>query len=43
MEYKSFDDLIKKVQNLDSMKKVAVVSAQDEHTLEAVFKAKKII
>lgn len=41
MEYKSFDDLIKKVQNLDSMKKVAVVSAQDEHTLEAVFKAKK--
>ncbi|WP_417202499.1 bifunctional enoyl-CoA hydratase/phosphate acetyltransferase [Acetoanaerobium sticklandii] len=41
MEYKSFDDLIKKVQNLDSKKKVAVVSAQDEHTLEAVFKAKK--
>ena len=41
MEYKSFDDLIKKVQNLDSEKKVAVVSAQDEHTLEAVFKAKK--
>ena len=41
MEYKSFDDLIKKVQNLGSKKKVAVVSAQDEHTLEAVFKAKK--
>lgn len=41
MEYKSFDDLIKKVQNLDSKKKVAVVSAQDEHTLQAVFKAKK--
>lgn len=41
MEYKSFDDLIKKVQNIDSKKKVAVVSAQDEHTLEAVFKAKK--
>ena len=37
MEYKSFDDLIKKVQNLDSKKKVAVASAQDEHTLEAVF------
>ena len=41
MEYNSFDDLIKKVQNLGSKKKVAVVSAQDEHTLEAVFKAKK--
>lgn len=41
MNYKSFDDLIKKVQNLKTIKKVAVVVADDEHTLEAVFKAKK--
>ncbi|WP_432407905.1 bifunctional enoyl-CoA hydratase/phosphate acetyltransferase [Wukongibacter sp. M2B1] len=41
MAYKSFDELIKKVQNLESIKKVAVVVAEDEHTLEAVFKAKK--
>jgi phosphate butyryltransferase len=40
MEFKSFDELIKKVQNFDSKKKVAVVAAQDEHTLEAVFKAR---
>jgi phosphate butyryltransferase len=41
MEFKSFNELIKRVQNLDSKKKVAVVAAQDEHTLEAVFRAKK--
>lgn len=41
MEFRTFEDLIKKVQNLDSKKKVAVVAAQDEHTLEAVFRAKK--
>jgi phosphate butyryltransferase len=41
MELKSFSELIEKVQNLDSKKKVAVVAAQDEHTLEAVFRAKK--
>lgn len=41
MIYKSFDELIKRVQNLESIKKVAVVVAEDEHTLEAVFKAKK--
>jgi phosphate butyryltransferase len=40
MEFKSFDELIKKVQNFDSKKKVAVVAAQDEHTMEAVFKAR---
>jgi phosphate butyryltransferase len=41
MEFKSFNELIKRVQNLDSKRKVAVVVAQDEHTLEAVFRAKK--
>ncbi|WP_432663128.1 bifunctional enoyl-CoA hydratase/phosphate acetyltransferase [Wukongibacter baidiensis] len=41
MVYKSFDELIEKVQNLESIKKVAVVVAEDEHTLEAVFKAKE--
>lgn len=40
MELKSFQELIEKVQNNDSKKRVAVVSAQDEHTLEAVFRAK---
>jgi phosphate butyryltransferase len=41
MEFKNFDELIKKVQKFDSKKKVAVVAAQDEHTLEAVFRARK--
>lgn len=41
MEFKSFEELIKKVQNLDFKKRVVVVAAQDEHTLEAVFRAKK--
>ncbi|MCM8711912.1 bifunctional enoyl-CoA hydratase/phosphate acetyltransferase [Clostridium sp. SYSU_GA19001] len=41
MEFRSFDELIKKVQNNEKKKKVAVVSAQDEHTLEAVFRAVK--
>lgn len=41
MEIKNFDELIKNVQGFSSKKKVAIVSAQDKHTLEAVFKAKK--
>lgn len=41
MEIKNFDELIKNVQGFNSKKKVAIVSAQDKHTLEAVFKAKK--
>lgn len=41
MACKNFNELIKKVQNLEYQKKVAVVAAEDEHTLEAVFKAKK--
>ena len=41
MVFKSFDELIKNVQGAESKKKVAVVSAQDEHTLEAVFRARK--
>jgi phosphate butyryltransferase len=40
MEFKNFDELIKKVKESKSIKKVAVVSAHDQHTLEAVFKAK---
>ncbi|AYD39407.1 bifunctional enoyl-CoA hydratase/phosphate acetyltransferase [Clostridium fermenticellae] len=41
MIFKSFEDLIKHVQNNKSRKRVAVVAAQDEHTLKAVFKAKQ--
>ena len=39
MELKNFHDLIEKVQKNDSIKRVAVAAAHDEHTLEAVFKA----
>lgn len=39
MFYKNFDELIEKVQNTDQIKRVVVVAAHDEHTLEAVFKA----
>lgn len=39
MELKNFQDLIAKVQNNDTKKKVAVAAAHDEHTLEAVFRA----
>ena len=38
---KNFDELIERVQKSQSKKRVAVVAAQDEHTLQAVFKAKK--
>ncbi|MGD9569956.1 MAG: bifunctional enoyl-CoA hydratase/phosphate acetyltransferase [Sedimentibacter sp.] len=41
MELKNFNELINKLQNELSKKKVAVAAAQDEHTLEAVFRAKK--
>jgi Phosphotransacetylase len=41
MIFKNFKELIEKVQSDKSQKRVVVVSAQDEHTLEAVFKAKK--
>lgn len=39
MELRNFDELIKKVQKNSIKKRVAVVAAQDEHTLEAVFNA----
>ncbi|GAU79518.1 bifunctional enoyl-CoA hydratase/phosphate acetyltransferase [Fusibacter sp. 3D3] len=38
---KNFDELIRRVQDRPVKKKVAVVVAQDEHTLEAVFKARR--
>lgn len=41
MEFKNFDELIKKVQSFEVKKKAAVAAAQDEHTLEAVFRARK--
>ncbi|AWI06618.1 bifunctional enoyl-CoA hydratase/phosphate acetyltransferase [Clostridium drakei] len=41
MVFKNFEELIKKVQNSGSKKIAAVVVAQDEHTLQAVFKARK--
>lgn len=40
MIYNDFDQLIKKVKNFPTMKRVAVAAAEDEHTLEAVFKAR---
>ncbi len=41
MEFKNFQELIVKVQNNNSKKRVAVVAAQDEHTLEAVLRARQ--
>lgn len=41
MIFKNFKELIEKVQSAKAQKRVAVVAAQDEHTLEAVLKAKK--
>lgn len=41
MIFKNFAELIERVQGSEVKKRVAVVVAQDEHTLEAVFKAKK--
>jgi len=41
MVFKSFSELIENVQSAESKKKVVVVSAHDEHTLEAVFRARK--
>ena len=38
---KNFEQLIGQVKNLDSIKKVAVVCAHDEHTLEALHKAEQ--
>lgn len=39
MEFRNFNELIDKVQNSNKKKKVVVVAAHDEHTLEAVIKA----
>lgn len=41
MIFKNFKELIESVKNAETKKRVAVVVAQDEHTLEAVFKAKQ--
>lgn len=41
MEFKNFKELIESVQNAGSTKRVVVAAAQDEHTLEAVFQARK--
>jgi phosphate butyryltransferase len=41
MVYRNFGELIEKVQSTELKKRVAVVVAQDKHTLEAVFKAKE--
>lgn len=41
MVFKTFDDLIQSVQKNTIVKKVAVVAAADEHTLEAVMQARK--
>lgn len=41
MVFKNFTELIKVVQGGAVVRRVAVVAAQDEHTLEAVFRARK--
>lgn len=41
MVLKNFEELIRKVQKFELKKRVAVVAAQDEHTLQAVFKARE--
>ncbi len=41
MEFKNFDELIEKIQGRSSLARVAVAAANDEHTLEAVFRASK--
>ena len=41
MVFKSFNELIEKIQKNKSKKRVVVVAAHDEHTLQAVFKAVK--
>lgn len=41
MVFSNFKELIEKIQSAESKKRVVVVVAQDEHTLQAVFKAKK--
>ncbi len=41
MKIKNFADLIIQVQKMDKKSRVAVVAAQDEHTLEGVVKAAK--
>jgi phosphate butyryltransferase len=41
MEFKNFKELIVRVQNAGAKKRVVVVAAQDGHTLEAVFQARK--
>lgn len=41
MVFESFDQMISKVRSYESKRRVAVAAAQDEHTLEAVFKARE--
>lgn len=39
MSIKNFDELINKVKGFEEKRKVAIIAAHDEHTLEAVFRA----
>ena len=41
MVYKNFEELIEKVKKNPERKRMAVAAANDEHTLEAVFRARK--
>lgn len=41
MVYRNFQELIEEVQKSATIKRVVVVAAHDEHTLEAVFRARK--
>lgn len=41
MSYKNFDELIGAIQSNATIKRLVVAAAQDEHTLEAVFRARR--
>ena len=40
MVYKNFEELIEKVKKRPERKRMAVAAANDEHTLEAVFRGR---
>lgn len=41
MSYKNFDELISSIQSNSTVKRLVVAAAHDEHTLEAVFRARR--
>ena len=41
MVYHNFDEIVSSVQKAETVRRAAIVMAEDEHTLEAVLQAKK--